>query len=210
MMGAPPEPFWRLILACFAEEGFALRILRRRLGLSTQTVTEDRRILEQVILPSYQRRNDMQRVLFVGCADYTAGYTQRYFAAVDYWTIEPDPSMSRYGSAQHVVAPLEQLAEHFPAEHFDLIVCNGVYGWGLNARAQCEAAFGQCYNCLRSGGELLIGWDDVPTHQGEVPLSQLESLRRFEQLSFGPLGGWQYLTHTPYRHTYQFYRKPPQ
>jgi hypothetical protein len=40
---------------------------------------------------------------------------------------------------------VEHLDRHFPKAHFDLILCNGVYGWGLDDRASCERAFQRCY-----------------------------------------------------------------
>src|SRR5215472_9811353 len=100
------------------------------------------------------------------------------------------------------------LAKHFSESFFDLIICNVVYGWGLNTAEQCEAAFTQCHYCLNTGGHLLIGWDDVPTRRGSVPLSAVASLTRFERFRFPPFGTWKYVTETPYRHTYEFYRKP--
>jgi len=211
MMGMPPEHRWKLALAFFTEYGYIRRFLRRRLRLATPIDSHDRRVLEQLIFPGYVDTAAVKRVLFVGCDNYTAHYERRFFAGCEYWTIEPDPKMRRYGAKlRHVVAPLEELAKHFPERHFDLIVCNGVYGWGLNTAEQCETAFAQCYACLNNGGHLLIGWDDVPTHtdRASVLLPELASLAQFEKFRFPALGTWRYVTDTPYRHIYEFYRKP--
>lgn len=104
-----------------------------------------------------------------------------------------------------MVAPLEQLDEHFPPAHFDLIICNGVYGYGLNTIRQCECAFDQCYRALSAGGHLVLGWDDI-SERKPVPLAEIASLRRFTKYEFPPFGTWRYRTVTPYRHTYDFYR----
>ena len=57
------------------------------------------------------------------------------------------------------IVMLEDLDRRFPPAHFDLILCNGVYG------------------------------------------------ALFRKYTFPPLGTWRYLTDTPYRHTFDFYRK---
>jgi len=206
-MGEPPEAPWKSLAPMFLERGYALRILRKRLKLPTPLDTTDREVLERRIIPQYLRDPGIQRVLFVGCGSYTAHYERTLFSHVSFATIEPDPSQSRYGSSQrHVIAPLQALSEHFPAGAFDLILCNGVYGWGLDSREHCEAAFAQCHTCLRAGGHFLFGWDDVP-RRTPTPLAGLASLARFGKYDFPGFGTWRYLTDTPFRHTYDFYRK---
>jgi hypothetical protein len=145
-------------------------------------------------------------VLFVGCDSYTAHYQRRYFAAHDYWTIDPEVTRRRFGAKNHVISRVQELGSHFSSEYFNLIICNGVYGWGLNSTADCEAAMLQCHDCLAAAGHMLIGWNDVPGRD-PAPLSQLRSLSRFSKYSFPAFGTWQYVTDTPYRHTYNFYQK---
>lgn len=145
-------------------------------------------------------------MLFVGCDWYTRHYESAYFSGKDYWTIDPAQGARKFAGRQHVVAPLEELDRHFPAERFDLIVCNGVFGYGLDALAQCQRAFGQCRERLRAGGYLVLGWDDIP-RRTPVSLESIGSLKSFERLEFPPLGTWRYVTQTVYRHTYDFYRR---
>ncbi|HTT41456.1 MAG TPA: class I SAM-dependent methyltransferase [Steroidobacteraceae bacterium] len=205
-VGAPPESKWKMLLPLLFEAGFAARIVRKRLKLHTPLNTTDRQVLEEVIFPHFCALATVRTVLFVGCGSYTAHYQRRYFPSADYWTLEPDPSLRRYGATQHVVAPFEELARHFTENSIDLIICNGVYGWGLDRAEQCEAAFSQAHVCLRPGGFLLLGWDDVP-RRTPVPLESLPSLARFRRYELPALATWRYLTHTPYRHTYDFYQK---
>lgn len=209
-MGLPLDPKWKRAIAFFTEYGYAERFLRRRLRLPTPVDTADRRVLERIIVPGYLAELPVSRVLFVGCDNYTAHYQRELFATCEYWTIDSNPKMRPFGAKrQHVIAPLEDLAKHFPEQYFDLIICNGVYGWGLDTAEQCEAAFAQCYVCLNTGGHLLIGWNDIPTHthRASVLLPEVANLARFEKYHFPALGTWRYVTDTPYRHTYEFYRK---
>ena len=186
MMGLPAEPRRQLLIALFTEYGYLQRFICRRLRLPASIDTLDRRVLERIILPGYLADPRIRRVLFVGCDNYTTHYEQRFFASHDYWTIEPNPKMRRYGAKQHVIAPLERLTDHFSPGFFDLIICNGVYGWGLDGAEQCKIALANCRTCLAPGGHHLIGWDDIPPHRPAVLLSEAASLAGFDQFQFSP------------------------
>lgn len=209
-----PARMWEKVVRVLTERGVASDaagarlhfMVRGRLGMATRMRTEDRRVLEQVIFTYYAKDQHIKTVLFVGCDWYTAHYQRRYFTTHNYWTIDPDVSRRRFGARQHVVARLEELGHYFPGGFFDLIICNGVYGWGLNRAEDCEAALSQCHACLADAGHLLLGWNDVP-HRDPAPLSSVRSLSRFLPYSFPAFGTWQYLADTPGRHTYYFYQK---
>ena len=205
-VGAPPPPWPARVKALFVEPGFASRIIRKRLNLPITLDTEDRRVLEQVILPYYAQAPRFKTVLFVGCGPYTAHYGRDFFPAKDYWTLDSCAETRKFGANRHVVSPLEQLNQHFPQRFFDLIVCNGVYGWGLDTLSQCEDAFSHCYACLKQEGQFVLGWDDLP-ERTPVPFERITSLHLFAKHTFLPLGTWRYATRTPYKHTYDFYRR---
>jgi SAM-dependent methyltransferase len=205
-IGQSPGTRWELFLAFLTEHGFAARVLRKRFGLPTPLNTTDRIVMERDIFPEYAKDPSIKRMLFVGCGRYTAHYQQLFFPTKDFWTIEPDPGAAGFGAKQHVIAPLEDLDRHFPPAHFDFILCNGVYGWGLDRHEQLEAAFAQCHSRLRDDGHLFFGWDDIP-QRAPVDLDTVSSRALFRKYTFPPLGTWRYLTDTPYRHTFDFYRK---
>jgi SAM-dependent methyltransferase len=144
--------------------------------------------------------------VFVGCDADTARYEKDFFSGVRFVTFEPNPAHRQFGASHHVQAPLEDMGKYFAPESFDLIICNGVFGWGLDEYENCEAAFAQCYKGLRKGGQLLLGWNDVP-RRAPFPLEKIASLSQFKKLEFPPFGTWRYLTDTVYRHTYDFYSK---
>jgi hypothetical protein len=182
------------------------RGILRALHLPAPLYTEDRRILERVILRHYRARADVRSVLFVGCRRDSRHYGRSLFGQHDFWTLSPSEEARRYGARQHVIAPLERLDAFFPERYFDLIVCNGVFGHGLDSAAGCEAAFGHCFTRLRDGGHFVLGRDDVPEHS-PVPLANIGSLKRFRRVRFPPLGTERYLTDTPYRRLYEFYTR---
>ena len=74
--------------------------------------------------------------LFVGCAPFTWHY-EAIFPGRDYTTIDQDPRCRRYGATRHVVDKPKNLDRHVAPGSFDLIVCNGVFGWGLDERDAC-------------------------------------------------------------------------
>lgn len=176
--------------------------LRLLCGLKAPMRTPDRQVLENVIFPFFADGR-AGRVLFVGTDWFTHHYPA-LFPRSDFWTIEVDARRSRFGAPQHVQDSLENLDRHFPAAHFDLIVCNGVFGWGLDDRNACERAFAQCHRALVPGGVLVLGWNDLPAHR-PFPLEELESLSRFGRWVFPPLGVWRHPVGNASHHTYDFY-----
>ena len=179
---------------------------RRALGLPSQRHTEDRRILEQLILPEFATRPEISRILFVGCAAYTQQYEQ-FFSGREYWTIDPVARRRRYGSSRHIVDTLQNLGHHVAPDYFDLIVCNGVLGWGLNTPEDADAALTTCHSHLRPGGELLVGWNDIPPRNRVAP-DDIPALRRFEARPLGPLQQTRWRVNAANRHVFDFYRRP--
>ena len=180
--------------------------LRRSVGLPAQLHTEDRRALEQVILPEYARRSDIKRVLFVGCAPYTQNYRDA-FPGREYWTIDPAARQKRYGSERHIVDLLQNLGRHATPMYFDLVLCNGVLGWGLNTPEDVEAAMVACFEHLRPGGELLLGWNDIAPRNRVLP-ANIHALRRFEAVVFAPIQASRWTIDGANRHIFNFYRRP--
>lgn len=173
-------------------------------GRPARRRSADRHLLEGQILPEFARDAAVTRVLFCGCARYTRDYGA-LFDGAEYWTLDPDPRRRRFGARLHLVDRLECLERHVPG-HFDLIVCNGVLGWGLSTLPQAEAAFSACHAALARGGYLLLGWNDVAPRNRVRP-EDIGALALFEHVRYGRFGprisvpGW-------HRHVFDFYRKP--
>lgn len=202
LAGAPRRPStWRWAWRVAAQG------LRRSLGLPVRMDTPDRRLLEQCILPHYAARPDMRDALFVGVGWYTVHY-ESLLEGLRCTTIDVDPRVARYGSRyRHVVTSVVAAADHFAAAEFDLVVLNGVFGWGLNARADVEAALHGVRHLLRPGGELVVGWNDVPRYR-PFPFRDCRALKDFEPAVFAPLGVTAVQLETDNRHCYEFYRRP--
>lgn len=192
----PARIFFRLV-----------RDLKSLFGVESYLRNEDRRVLEQVIFHYFLHEDRFADVLFVGCHWYTRGYNKPFEEKKNYWTIEISPSRKKYGAKQHIVDGMENLSRHFKPGSLDLILCNGVFGWGMDTRPVVEQAFQASFDCLREGGVLVIGWDDIAERR-PFCLQECQSLRQFKPFIFPPFAAARYVTETPYQHTYDFYAKP--
>jgi hypothetical protein len=174
-------------------------------GIDLYLIQDDRRVLQTIIFPNFAHRTEFSKVLFVGTAWYTRGY-RHFFEDGEYWTLEIDPALSKYGSKHHIVDSFANVSDHFQPGEFDLIVCNGVFGSGLNAKPEVESAFKGSHYCLREGGIFVLGWNDIPEKR-PFTLAESESLRLFAPYVFPPLNSSSFLTANPNRHTFNFYIK---
>jgi SAM-dependent methyltransferase len=218
MQIAMPERLNRLMPGCSMENYYLYKLknifklptfIREFLlarGVDLFLHTDDRRILETIIFPFLIEGGEFKKILFVGSAWCTRGYNTM-FAGKNYWTLEIDPRQSKYGAKQHITDSLENISLHFKENELDAIICNGVFGWGLNARQDVEKAFQGCFQCLRKEGLFILGWNDVPRRR-PFPLEECRSLQLFEKFVYPPLSTAQYVTANPNRHTYTFFVKP--
>jgi len=185
---------------------YAWIIARNAAGLENRLDTPDRRLLEDVVLPFYASLPEVERVLFVGTDWFTRHYDS-LFPGKEFWTIDPSPWKRQFGTPRHVADTLQNLGAHFSPGYFQLIVCNGVFGWGLNGREDCEQAFLQCFERLSPGGHLLFGWNDLPAYR-PFPPSEIASLRRFRPFVLPPLAAEHCIAGPDNRHLFEFYFKP--
>jgi SAM-dependent methyltransferase len=172
-------------------------------GVPLRLSSPDREVLERDILPYFASCDQFFRVLFVGCDWYTRRY-ERLFAGKDYITIEVDGSRRPFGAKRHIVASLADLGEHVDLGSLDLVICNGVFGWGLDAPDEAARAFSACAASLRPGGVLVLGWDDVPAHRPFDPLT-LSALNALHAWQFPPFESSRRSVGT---HIYDFFSKP--
>lgn len=173
-------------------------------GLSPGLATADRRVLEQKILPYFAESANFNHILFIGCDWYTKHY-EKMFAAKDYWTLDRDPNKAIFGAKQHIRDEFKNINKHFANKSLDVIICNGVLGWGLNDPQEIDLTLLHAHQCLRNNGILVLGWNDTPEHH--VDLNSLQSLKKFQPYTFPPLATFSYRTQSKNAHVYNFYVK---
>jgi SAM-dependent methyltransferase len=166
----------------------------------------DRYLLEAVIFPTLRARADVRRILFVGCEFYTAHYAE-FFSGREFITMDSDPAKQRYGATHHVVDTFANVGAHFGPASLDVVICNGVIGWGLDRVEEIDRAATGCFDCLKPGGVFIVGWNDTPPWR-PTPLEELVGFRRFAPIVLEPFSGTVYRTHGPQSHVYSFYTRP--
>lgn len=117
-----------------------------------------RRFLEDDVLPWL--RDTCPRILFVGVGPYTYHY-ERLFRRnrKQFTTLDSDPSVAVWGASQHIVAPIQRIAEHRPTGAFDCVVMNGVFGFGVNEPQDMRDTARAAHGALRPGGQMILGWN---------------------------------------------------
>lgn len=182
-----------------------LRKVLMLLGVDFYLAMDDRRFLEGRVLPYFQRCEGINRILFVGCDWYTRGY-KKFFRSKQYWTMDINPGQKAFGSNLHVVDGFEHVGRHFAPDSLDLIICNGVYGYGLNDLESFDQAMRGVMSALRPGGIFILGWDNNP-RRTPFSLSLSRNLSSLDKYLFPPIDCNQYISKNEGCHTYSFYIK---
>lgn len=176
-----------------------------RFGIDVRKKRSDRKMLEQVIFPEILRTQDYRRILFVGCAWYTLHYPT-IFRNREFVTMEISPDQAIYGGAHHIIDSCENMLIHFPPNSLDVVIFNGVYGFGLNALPAIERTLQAIHQSLRPNGLFIFGWNDLPT-SAPFHIEQLTGLNAFEPYAFPPLKKVIHESDSKNRHRFHFYRK---
>ncbi len=185
-----------------------LRTVAAALGFKPRHLALDRRMLDEIILPRLAADRRFARVLFVGCDWYTE-HVEELFRSPgrSYATIEIDPRRARHGARPHFVAALADLGRHVSDGSLDLIICNGVIGWGLNDPVEIERSLDACAAALSPGGVLLLGWDDVP-EKLPMKIADIQALHALRPAIPAGFDAAVIPTGTYARHTFGFWEKP--
>jgi hypothetical protein len=170
-----------------------------------QIASHDRSILEEVILPYFAKSTSIQRILFVGCSAYTQWY-ENIFHGKEYWTIDSKRIKRKYGSEHHIVDSVTNVGSYVAKQYFDVIIMNGVIGYGLNRVSDIERAVDACHAALASQGILLVGWNDT-RQRTPIDIRALRAISALRAHYFEPLQACHYRTEGAQRHTFSFYRK---
>jgi hypothetical protein len=185
---------------------------RHRIG------SHDRIILETVIFRELVVDGRYRKVLFVGCAYYTRWYPLLFdwFTDIVFATVEPDPANARFGSKKnHTVGTLETL-KAIPGNRnsYDLIILNGVFGFGIDDLEDKTKTFETAYELIKSGGKFLIGYNDIDTLMDEMILRDqcrydfnLVNPKKFKASVIPGLDCTDFLTENPNRHRYVCFEK---
>jgi hypothetical protein len=146
------------ILGAMVPAGLRAAVQRRLLGRAFDRMP-DRRYMVEVLLPAVAALGP-RRLLDVGVQGYTSGYGRRLPDDSEYWTLDVDPGVAPHGSpGRHIVGNALDLASHFAPGSLDVVMMNGVFGFGIDRLDDQGRAIAATRTVLRPGGWLLVGWD---------------------------------------------------
>lgn len=183
--------------------------LHRRLihfGIDTRKLRKDRILLEQTIFPYLSQSDAYQRILFVGTAWYNLHYP-RLFQNKEFWTLEIDPKLARFGSPKHIIDSCTNIDRHFDENSLDCIILNGVFGFGLNDPTDMEQTCFTIHKSLRPNGLLLLGYNTLPDST-PCPIDHIQALKLFTPFIFPPLNTHTLQSDPTNQHWFQFLSKP--
>jgi SAM-dependent methyltransferase len=116
-------------------------------------------VLVNEILPAYSKLGG--RILWIGCRRYTKDY-----GAIlkrnggECWTTDIELAHAKWGEkGRHFTWDLLLVDRLIAAEAFDTVLCNGVFGFGVDTRPMQLAALEAMGRILKPGGRLLLGWN---------------------------------------------------
>jgi SAM-dependent methyltransferase len=116
-------------------------------------------LLVNEILPAYAALGG--RILWVGCRLYTMEYAallERHGGQC--WTTDIEITHARWGAAgRHLTWDLLHIDQLLAPGSFDIVLCNGVFGFGVDTREAQLAALRAMAAILKPGGRLLLGWN---------------------------------------------------
>jgi SAM-dependent methyltransferase len=181
-----------------------------RFGVHISLNSPDRKFLEQQIIGKLLAAPELRRVLFAGVEIYTWHY-KYLLADKDLYTIDWDKSKKRYGNGDaHVIGSVCNLDQFYSDGQFDVVIFNGLIGYGLDAAAEVDRALKAAHAVLREGGILIIGWNNTPRHL-TFSLDELPGYRLFAtKLPPGiDLSSHRHEISQVNRHTFDFLTKVP-
>jgi hypothetical protein len=124
----------------------------------------DREVLRASIFPKLTEliaSEEAPRVLWVGCARFTKDYYSALESkGAQCWTMDVDPKVRRWGRrGRHLTGDLRSVAMLFPKQYFDVLFCNGVFGFGIDSIEAQISAIEAMATITRPGGWMLLGWN---------------------------------------------------
>jgi hypothetical protein len=170
---------------------------------------KDRRILrlpsriflEATVIPALARAG-RRRMLSVGTRSYNRTLYQRCVAeGIAVWSIDLDPAAAAYGApAGHFVGSICDVDKLATGTAFDVIVFNGVLGWGVNTPEDALTALAAIKTVASPDALMFLGWNPGKTDGAEVAairerLTPLALDAIPQEIEFPPLGAAQRYPH---------------
>ena len=133
------------------------------LGVEFPLKSANRSFLENEIfafLNSFlKQRPDSARCLFLGTDKRSWHYPKLLTA--QFYTMDIEPKKAIYGHrGHHTIGSAAALTQHYEPHSFDVIIANGLIGFGMNQQPDCDALLAGSHALLKKDGLLVLGYND--------------------------------------------------
>lgn len=148
-----------------------LKYYYQRLILKRLT-SDQRRYFDNIIVPRYSRRGNVN--LFIGIEWYNEWIFKKY-KHVKWVSIDPFEKNTQFGATNHFTGTFPRdlsISEY--TNKFDVVFCNGVYGWGVNSSHELSEVLENISVILKPGGLCIFGYNTEKEHN---PLTETTLLR---------------------------------
>ncbi len=191
-----------------------LRLLRLPLGerwlYRAIEALPSRQYMQNAMIPAIAVEG-RRRMLFVGVQSYNLPfYSLCAESNIGVWSVDYDAASAAYGAPQgHFIGDVKQIAVLAPTLKFDVIVFNGILGFGVNTAADAVAALESMKHVVEPNAILIVG-----RNPGRTDGQEIEALRArltpsslgalASEIEFPPQGRFQ---RGPHR--YEIFKFPP-
>lgn len=183
-------------------------VLAERCGAHFRLDTPSRAFLEASIFGYLNRLAaagpEPQQLLFLGVDKHNWHYPRLLRA--DFHSLDISPRNAVYGRpGRHWTGDALEMAAHYGPDAFDVVVANGLLGFGIDGEAALRRLLAQCHQVLKPGGLLVLGYNDLP-ERTPFPVVVDDGLEEFVPAIDGMTAS-RHMVDDCYRHVYCFCRK---
>lgn len=146
------------------------------------------------------------RCLFIGLDKHNWHYDR--LLEPDFYSIDLNPRNAAYGQPnRHVVGSATELSSDHPPNSFDVVIANGLIGFGLDTEEAFNQLMFECHRVLASNGMLVLGYNDKPDRL-KFNVEQARGYQAFQTFEPGIAGmtGARHVVADRFQHCYVFLR----
>lgn len=182
--------------------------LAERCSVDFRIDTPSRVFLEQQVFGYLNNQAVVQstesELLFLGLDKHNWHYPRLLRA--NFHSLDISPRSEVYGrSGRHWRGDALEMAAHYGADRFDVVIANGLLGFGIDTASDLRRLLAQCHAVLKAEGLLVLGYNDLP-ERTPFPVEVGSGFREFVPGIEG-VASSRYLVDDAFRHVYCFFRK---
>jgi len=152
-------------------------------GVEFPRKSTNRLFLEQDIFEYLDTllNDESAQCLFIGTDKRSWHYRSRF--AAKFFTIDKDPRKAIYGDViNHRIDSATELARQYTPNQFDVIIANGLIGFGVDHIDQCEDLFAGLETIMKGSGVLVVGYSNSPSRI-DFKLEDVKNYHLFEEFA---------------------------